>query len=70
MQADVHYQRTLLGKTLAGWKVGGNVLFYVGLVCVCLSVSVRTEELPCCFTPGTYTPTVQGRMEAIVDRVV
>lgn len=44
VQADVHYQHVLLGKTLAAWKVGGNVLSFEGLVCVCLS-----EELPCCF---------------------
>lgn len=70
MQADMHYRHTLLGKTLAAWKVGGNVLFFEGLVCVLLSVSVRTEELPCCFTLGTYTPSMQGRMEAVVNRVV
>lgn len=70
MQADMHYWHTLLGKTFGAWKVGGNVLFFVRLVCVCLNVSMRAEELPCCLTLDTYAPSVQGRMEAIVDRVV
>lgn len=69
MQADLHYQRVLLGKTLAAWKVGWNSLFEA-LVCMCCSVSVRAEELPCSFTGGTYTPHVQARMEALVCRAV
>jgi len=46
VQADMHYQHTLLGKILAAWKVGGKVLFFVGLGCVCLNASGWTEELP------------------------
>lgn len=65
MRADMHYQHTLLGKTLAAWKVGGNILSYEGFVCVCSSALVRTEELPCCFTLTTCIP----RWRALVDRV-
>lgn len=55
MQADRHYQHTLLSKTLAAWKVRENDTLWNLSVCA----EMANNKLPCCFTPGAYAPSVQ-----------